>query len=73
MENNEKQVDHGINNSTFINITGKGEGRETVCKRTEKFMQILSKMSWFSYKNLSRGFHITVSCVLVFADRYGAQ
>jgi len=26
MENNEKWVNHGINNSIFINIMGKGEG-----------------------------------------------
>jgi len=38
-----KRVDHGINNSTFINIKGKGG----LCERAEKFMQIMSAWQKF--------------------------
>jgi len=38
MENDEKRVDHGINNSTFINITGKGGGG-AVAKKPGKIFE----------------------------------
>jgi hypothetical protein len=40
MENNKKQLDLGINNSTLINIMGEGGRGERECESAEKFTQI---------------------------------